>query len=106
LTQAQIGSTVGDTQLTWRCPDNTITVFGDQWNSLLNLVLAALSEDQSPLANSLYRYLKAVEAPDPLKDVEVSADVVRLIRSIAPKTTLTPVELDHVQAECDGLLNA
>jgi len=23
LTQAQIGSTVGDTQLVWRCPDNS-----------------------------------------------------------------------------------
>ena len=89
-----------------RYPDNTmIKVFGSQWNALLKLILAALDEDPSPLASTLRNYLEAKWAQNDLEDIEVSVDIVRLIKDIAPATTLTPMELDHVKAECDGLLN-
>ena len=82
----------------------TITVYGTAWNALLDLVVDALSEDETPLAEVVMAYLKSHFAPsNTYEDVQVSVDIVNLVRDIAPATTLTAEELSYVQAECNIL---
>jgi hypothetical protein len=80
-------------------------VYGTEWNAMLGLVLNALDEDPSPLAKSLSCYLADRTAPpDMMEDIDVSEDLVNLVKYISRATTLTEMELSYVRGECGIIL--
>jgi len=83
----------------------TVTVYGTAWNALLDLVVDALSENETPLTEVVMAYLKSHFVPPNIyEDVHVPEDIVSLVKDIAPATSLTAEELSYVQAECDLIL--
>ena len=80
-------------------------VYGTEWNALLGLVLNALAEDPTLLAKSLADYLSdRLAPPNYMDDIEVSEDLVNLVKYISRATTLTEMELSYVRGECDIIL--
>lgn len=101
----KLAEIVADTVSPRQVGVTTRLVYGTQWNAMLYLVINALKEDNTSLGSNLREYLEAhLAPPNTLYDIEVSEDVVRLIKHIAPATTLTEMELSHVQDECDIIL--
>lgn len=80
-------------------------VYGTEWAACLQLVINALNDSPLSMYKELAGYLvERQPPPNAYEYIEVSIDVVNLVKAIAPATTLTSCELTYVLDECNIIL--
>jgi len=83
-----------------------LKAYATLWAATLQLVINALNDECNLIIMcALSTYLtEQLPPPNTYDDVEVSKDVVKLVKAVAPVTTLTPDELAYVLDECNLIL--